>query len=198
MYEKLPAWVLCWYTEPVNKHERILLVGASLFNFADGMLGPLLAVFTERVGGDILDVSWAWATYLIVTGIAVMFVGKYSDKHNKAFLLTLGYALTTIFTFSYLFVESPFHLFIVQAGLGLSLALSNPTWSALFDQYSNDKKNGYLWGRADGQMKIATGIAILVGGFVVNEYSFEVLFIMMGVGQLVTTVYQAQMLRLRG
>lgn len=43
----------------MNKHERVLLISASLFNFADGMLGPLLAVFTERVGGDILDVSWA-------------------------------------------------------------------------------------------------------------------------------------------
>jgi len=179
----------------MNKHERILLIGASLWNFADGMLGPLLAVFTARVGGDILDVSWAWSIYLIVTGVAVIFVGKYSDKHDKAFLLTLGYALTTIFTFSYLFVENPIHLFIVQAGLGLALALSNPTWSALYDQYSNDKQNGYLWGRADGQMKIATGLAILIGGFVVNNYSFEVLFIMMGCMQLVTTVYQAQMLR---
>ena len=35
----------------------------------EGMLGPLFAVFAQRIGGNILDITWAWAIYLGMTGI---------------------------------------------------------------------------------------------------------------------------------
>ena len=70
-----------------------------------------------------------------------------------------GYALTALFTFSYLLVQTPIHLFIVQAGLGFALALCNPTWYALYDKYSVQKSAGLTWGPADGETKVLTGIA---------------------------------------
>src|SRR3989338_5441751 len=126
----------------MNPKEKILLYSSNLWNFADGMFGPLLAVFTEKIGGNILDVSWAWAIYLIVTGICVIGIGKYSDHHSKEKIMIVGYALTALFTFSYLLVQTPAHLFLVQAGLGLALALCNPTWFALYDQYASPKTIG--------------------------------------------------------
>ncbi len=179
----------------MSRNEKILLYGATYWNFANGLLGPLLAVFAQKIGGDILDVAWASATYLIVTGVCVIFIGRFSDKHNKVLLLTIGYALSTFFTFMYLFIETPVQLLFVQAGLGIALAFSNPTWSALFDQYSRVDAKGYLWGLSDGAMKIANGIAIIIGGLIITWYSFEVLFIIMGCCHLFTTLYQAQMLR---
>src|SRR3990167_2426171 len=113
----------------LNKNSRILLYGSNIWYFGEGMLGPLFAVFTERIGGDILDISWAWATYLIITGILYIVVGKYIDgKHSKSKVMVFGYALNAIFTFSFLFVSSPWHLFIVQAGLGVAAAMATPTW----------------------------------------------------------------------
>src|SRR3989338_201576 len=106
----------------MNDKEKILLYSSNLWSFANGMLGPLLAVFTEKIGGSILDISWAWAIYLIVTGVCVIGIGKLSDHHSKEKIMIAGYALTTVFTFSYLLVQTPMHLFIVQAGLGFALA----------------------------------------------------------------------------
>lgn len=178
----------------MNRKERILLYGSNIWNFADGMFGPLLAVFTERVGGDILDVSWAWATYLIVTGLCVIFVGRYSDHHSKEKIMIAGYALTALFTFAYLLVRTPTHLLFVQAGLGFALALCNPTWYALYDKYSSPKTAGLTWGLADGEAQILTGIGILVGGLIVEIFSFETLFIIMGSLQTVATLYQMKIL----
>lgn len=175
--------------------EKILLYSSNIWNFADGMFGPLLAVFTEKIGGSVLDVSWAWAIYLIVTGIGVIFVGKYSDHHSKEKIMLAGYILTTIFTFGYLLVQTPWHLFIIQAGLGVALALSNPTWYALYDQYSSPKSTGAIWGLADGEAKIMTGIAILAGGFVVSFFSFQTLFILMGFLQILATLYEAKIFK---
>ena len=178
----------------MSRNEKILLYGATYWNFANGLLGPLLAVFAQKIGGDILDVASASAIYLIVTGVCVICLGRYSDRHNKVLLLTIGYALTTLFTFMYLLVDTPVKLLLVQAGLGLALAFSNPTWSALFDEYSSNDAKGFLWGLSDGAMKIASGVAIIIGGLVVTRYSFEVLFIIMGCLNIFTTMYQAQML----
>ena len=174
---------------------KILLYSSNLWNFADGMFGPFLAVFTERIGGSILDISWAWATYLIVTGICVILVGRYSDHHNKEKIMISGYMLTTLFTFGYLLVQTPLHLFIIQAGLGFALALCNPTWYALYGKYSSPKSAGLIWGLADGEAKIMTGIAIVIGGFIIKTFSFETLFIIMGSIQILATLYQARILR---
>lgn len=179
----------------MNHKEKILLYSSNIWNFADGMFGPLIAVFTERIGGSILDVSWAWAIYLVFTGVCSILVGKYSDHHSKEKIMISGYALTALLTFCYLLVQTPIQLFIVQAGLGIALALCNPTWDALYDKYSSQKSAGLIWGLADGEGKIMTGVAIIIGGFIISKFSFEVLFIIMGALQSIATLYQAKILR---
>ena len=65
------------------------------------MLGPLFAVFAEGEGGDIFDIDWAWATYLIITGAFYILVGKLiNNKPYKARVMVLGYALNALFTFA--------------------------------------------------------------------------------------------------
>ncbi len=180
----------------LRKEIKILLFSSNIWYFGEGMLGPLFAVFAEKVGGNILDISWAWATYLIVTGFLLMIIGKISDKKiSKERLLVVGYTLNAIFTFGYLFVSSPLHLIIVQAGLGVAVAFSRPTWEALYAKYSDQKKAGFIWGLAGGQGLLLTGFAMIIGGFIVNYLSFTVLFIIMGLIQLIGAFYQAKILK---
>ncbi|MBS3143439.1 MFS transporter [Candidatus Woesearchaeota archaeon] len=180
----------------LNDRIKILLYGGNLWSLGAGMFGPLFAVFAERIGGDILDISWAWATYLIVTGILIILIGKISDKrNNKEKLMMWGYALNAVFTFGYIFVSNPFQLFIVQIGLGIAAALAVPTWEALYSKYEDRKLAGYEWGLASGEGYIITGIAMVIGGFIVNYFSFKALFITMGIVQIIATIYQAKILK---
>lgn len=59
-----------------------------MWYLGEGMFGPLLAVFTEQIGGDILNITAAWATYLIVTGFLTIIIGG---------LLVNSYSFTTLF-----------------------------------------------------------------------------------------------------
>lgn len=180
----------------LNKHMKILLYGGNIWYFGEGMLGPLFAVFTEKVGGDILDISWAWATYLIIAGLLYIVVGKLTDKYdNKEKTMVLGYALNAIFTFGYLFVSAPGHLFIVQAGLGIAAAMATPTWDALYAKHEDRNHDGFQWGLAGGEAQIITGIAIVFGGYIVSFASFTTLFLTMGIVQVIATIYQARILR---
>lgn len=67
----------------MNKIEKYLLLALIFSAFAEGLLGPLYTIFVSEIGGDIFDISWAWASFLIVSGLLTIVLGKLSDKHNK-------------------------------------------------------------------------------------------------------------------
>jgi MFS family permease len=178
----------------IGRRAGILIWASNLWNFADGMLGPLFAVFASRVGGDILDITWAWSAYLIIMGVGIIIVGHVSDRVSKLNLLFAGYVVSTVCTFAYLLVDSAAMLFVVQAGLGVAAALANPTHYALLARYSKThERDGALWGWADGRDKIAIGAAVLLGGFIVTTWSFSALFAVMGTVSLISTLYLARL-----
>ena len=178
----------------LKREERILLYGSNLWYLGEGMLGPLFAVFATRIGGNILDISWAWATYLAVTGILIVLIGRLVDRSDKEKILVAGYAINAFFTFGYLFVTNSFELILVQAGLGVGTALATPSWDALFDKHTDSKRDGYMWGLAHGHAYIITAVALILGGLIVNYFSFAILFAVMGSVQILATLYQAQIL----
>jgi len=176
----------------MTKSARILIWSSNFWNFADGLLGPLFAVFAQKVGGNVLDIAWAWGVYLVVTGVCIVIVGYVSDKLPKLPILFSGYILTAVLTFGYLFVTTPMQLLLLQAAMGFALALTNPTYMSLLGRFSiAGGKEGTTWGWADGRDKIATGLAVFAGGMIVSAYSFETLFIVMGTLQLVATAFIA-------
>src|SRR3990172_8638092 len=117
----------------LSSETKILLWGSNIWYLGEGMLGPLFAVFAQRIGGNILDITGAWAGYLAATGILMIYIGRIAGKKIALEkLLLAGYALNALFTFGYLFVSSPSHLLLVQFGLGVAAALAVPPWSALY------------------------------------------------------------------
>ena len=174
----------------MNRIIKMMILADATWYFGEGMLGPLFAIFTERIGGNILDVSWAWSIYLIVSGILIILVGKISDKiigHEK--LLFIGYALNALLTFGYLAVDNMWQLSLIQVGLGIATALATPTWDAIYSKNQDTKIAGLEWGLADGSSELLSGIAILIGGFLVAYFSFNVLFLTMGFIQLLAVLF---------
>lgn len=174
----------------------LLLLSSSLWYFSEGLLGPLFAVFSEQVGGDLLDITAAWAAYLIVSGIAYPVVGRLLNGTVWKFrMITVGYALNTVFTFAYLLVSDTFGLLLVQVGLGIAEALSTPSWDAYYASQLRDNdstEDTFLWGIASGHTQFISGVAIAIGGLIANFVSFQALFVVMGVISLIATIVQAR------
>ena len=172
---------------------RLLLISSALWHLSEGLLGPLFAVFSERVGGDILDITRAWAAYLIVSGLAYPLVGQLLNRSRWKFrIIVVGYALNTAFTFAYLLVDSTTTLLVVQIGLGLAEAISTPSWDALFARELTDRDDTFQWGIASGHTQFVSGIAVAMGGLIAAYVSFEALFVTMGVLSALATVVQAR------
>lgn len=179
----------------LTKTLKILLVGANIWYFGEGMMGPLFAVFSEKVGGDILDITWAWSTYLVITGLLYILVGKLlNNKDYKVKVMVLGYMLNALLTFGYLLVDSPFKLFLVQAGLGIAEALGTPAWDALYAGNLDEDLDAYAWGLSTGQSQIVTGVAFAIGGVITHFISFNALFITMGFIQIAAAIVTSRLL----
>ena len=44
---------------------KILLLADGTANLALGMIGPIYALFVEKIGGDILDAGWAYFAFMV-------------------------------------------------------------------------------------------------------------------------------------
>jgi MFS family permease len=177
-----------------NKKERTLLFANNLWYLSEGMLGPLFGIFCAKFHSSPLDISWVWALYLISVGIVVIGLGYVSDFIYKEKLLIVGYALQTVFTFCYIFVSTKQQLALLQIGLGVSGGLSTTTWYVLYARCEDKTHEGLTWGIANGLASIYTGVALLCGGLIIANSSFEVLFFVMGIIQLLATIYVSKLI----
>jgi MFS family permease len=188
-------------TRRPNPLARFLLVSSSLWFLGEGMLGPLFAVFSEEIGGDVLDIASLWAAFLITSGVCTATIGAWADRRGRHEVFSVvGYTANAVITFGYLLVEAPWQLAIVQVGLGVASSLATPTWQVLFVRSisAQPDRQGFWLGLSSGQEEIATGIAALIGGLIVTAVGFRWLFVVMGVVQLIAAAIQLVALRTQG
>jgi MFS family permease len=164
----------------LSRQARLLLKISFLATFAESMLIPMYAAFTEKVGGSILDAGIAFAAFSMATGLVVILVGTHPwfQHHIKAFLI-LGFLGSAACDISYIFVQNRWQLFAAQVIAGFATGLIEPAWDALFteDIEHSSAKHWSIWA---GGTHLVAGPASIVGGVLVAYSSFPVLFITMG------------------
>jgi MFS family permease len=169
----------------MSPQARLLLKISFLTTFAESMLVPMYAAFTEKVGGSILDAGITFAGFSMATGLVVMLIGTRPQfqRHTKLFL-AFGFLGSAACDFSYVFVQNRWQLFGAQIVAGLATGLIEPAWDALFtdDIEHASAKHWSIWA---GGTHMVAGVASLLGGALVAYASFTALFVTMGVIDLV-------------
>lgn len=158
----------------MNSLRRVLLLTDAFYLLAGGLLGPIYALFVQKIGGDLLDASTTFAFFMFTAGIVVFLLALWEDKvkHQKKFVIA-GYGLGMVGALGYLFVSSTTELFIVQIVLGLAVALKDPAYDALFS--SSQKHLALAWGEWEAVDYFALGGGALAGGLIADRFGFQVL-----------------------
>lgn len=164
----------------VKKEALILLRASFLAIFAMGLFGPIYAIFVQEIGGDILDAGLAYAIFSIATGLFVLIFGtsKFFSE-NIRLMVVLGYVLWTVGYAGYFFVQSPTHLFLVQIILGVAGGILEPSWDSVYAAELREAEASYHWSLWSGGQSLITGAAAIIGSFIVANYSFRLLFLIM-------------------
>ena len=160
--------------------DKYLLKASFVGTFAGTMLLPVWAMLTNRVGGDIVDAGIGYALFYIVTGLVVALVGRtkwYSD--NVKYMVFVGFLISGVGEFCYIFATNQYELFAIQSLVGLSVGLLNPAWDTLYsDTNGSAAKKWSFW---TGGISFIMGISAIVGGLIINYLGWNALFITMGI-----------------
>ena len=159
---------------------KILLIADAFMTLALGMLGPIYAIFVERIGGDLLDASWAYFTFMLTSGIVMYLISRWENhiKHKEKLIFS-GYLLAAIGCLSYYFVYNQTTLLLTQVILGFAMAILSPAFDAVYAHYINKKREASDWGAWESMGYLVTALAALSGGYIANFYGFKILFLIM-------------------
>lgn len=158
----------------MNALRKILLLSDAFFLLAGGLLGPIYALYVQKIGGDLLDASSSFALFMVTAGVVVFLLGLWEDKarHQKKFVIG-GYGIAMIGSAGYLLVTSTFGLLVVQVILGFAVAMKDPAYDALFS--GSQKHLALAWGEWEAVDYFALGIGAFVGGLIATQFGFTVL-----------------------
>jgi predicted MFS family arabinose efflux permease len=167
----------------LNKSLRILIMLNMAITFVIGIFAPFYAVFVAKIGGDIAFAGFSWAILGIISGILTLFFTKWELRiKEQELLLALGYFIRGVVFLSYAFMASMSQLILTQILWGVAVAISVPAFDAIYSAHTTRDGSIAEWGGLEGVSSIATGVAALIGGIVVQTFGFQpIFFVMSGV-----------------
>ena len=178
----------------VNKIVRILIYSDFLLISAFGFLSPIFAIFLTQqlVGGSIQVAGFATTAYWLVKSIVQIPAAKYIDarrgERDAFWLLIIGSVLTSVIPFLYLFARMPWHIYTLQAILGIGAAISFPGWFAIFTRHVDKFKEGFEWSLHSVAIGLGFAGTAALGGILAERFGFAMIFILVGIASALGTV----------
>ncbi|MDD5221131.1 MAG: MFS transporter [Candidatus Paceibacterota bacterium] len=161
-----------------NKSLRILITVNTTMVFVLGMLTPFYAVFIQKIGGDVASAGLSWAIFCVVAGILTLALGNWRLKvKEQELLLSLGYIIRGIVFLSYAFMGSMLQLILTQIIWGIGVAFGTPAFDSVYSSHTNKKQSVAQWGHWEGIASIATGLAAIIGGILIQKFGYLPVFL---------------------
>lgn len=170
----------------VNIVIKILILSDFVIWSAANLIAPIFAIFVvDKIpGGTIEAVGIATMIFLVVKSIFEVPIGIWIDrsKSEKDDLYTalFGTALTAAVYFLYPHIQGVFHLYVLQALLGLASACAYPGWYSIFTRHIDKSKEAFEWSLYDVLLGFGMAATAALGAFMVDAYGFDVIFYIIG------------------
>lgn len=166
----------------LNRSLRILIMANTILVFVFGLFVPFYAVFIEQIGGNIATAGLTWALFMIVAGILILLFSRWEMRvKEQELLLATGYVIRGIVFISYAFMDSMAQLLVTQVLWGIGMALGAPAFDSLYSTHTDKDDSIQQWGSWEGIASISSGCAALVGGILIQEFGYTVIFLSMAI-----------------
>jgi MFS family permease len=161
--------------EMEKKYLYLIIAAYAASSFSQGIFTPVYAFFIQKIGGGIMETSWAIGVYSMVTGIGTILIHKTEwSERNRLTLLWVGWFFWLLSVAVYFIMTNIYLMYLSQVLGALGVAIEEPIFNAeLSRQASSNLSRG--WALFGGMTEIFTGIAAIFGGIITKYYGFEVL-----------------------
>lgn len=182
----------------INKVIKTLIFSDFVLNSGWGLIGPVFAIFLVQniasanatEGAKI--VGFASLTYWVVKSFLQIPIGKYLDKNHgerdDLWFMIIGTFLTGFVPLGYLVSSLPWHIYALQILQALGMAMTIPSWNAVFTRHIDKGQEAFEWGTTSTSLGFATGLAGAAGGILVGIFGFKILFILVGVLTIISAL----------
>lgn len=177
----------------INRVIKLLILSDLIFYFALGLLAPIFAVFIlKNIQGSTLQVvglatTFYWIARVISTTPISRFMDRTDGERDEFWIMVLGLTIRSCIPLAYLFMNQPWHLYLVQFIFGLAGSMDTPAWRILFTDHLDKGRTGYEWSLEDIAIGISTASSAYLGAVLADRFGFSVVMIMLsGLGFLAT------------
>ncbi len=148
----------------------------SVWGVVYGMIGPFYTLYVAKISGGMEKLGFAFSIMILMQAAASYFVGHYSDRlGRKPFLFAMAYT-DTVILFCYTVVNQPYQIYILQALLGVTNAVSLTIRGTLLADLTRIEKRGTEIGRFNALVSIFTACGFTLGGYLAKYYGLKSIF----------------------
>jgi len=95
--------------------------------------------------------------------------------------------LASVVPFGYLVSSTAWHIYILQVIQAVGMAMVFPPWLAIFTRHIDKGKEAFEWGLNSTTLGFSAGIAGAIGGILVAVVGFNIIFILVGILNIVSS-----------
>src|SRR5215475_10796366 len=157
-----------------------LLLAAFLVNLDTTLVNVALPAMVRELHATTTQLQWVVDAFNLVFAALLLTFGSLSDRLGRKSMLLAGLAVFGIASFVGGFTTDPAQLIAARSVMGLGAAMTFPATLSLISNVFTERKERAraigLWGAIAG-VAIATGP--IVGGWLLEHYSWAAIFIAM-------------------
>lgn len=173
-----------WGVTDVNRIVRFMIYSDFLVVGATGFLSPVFAIFvTQQISGaTIATVGFAAMIYWIVKSFAQLPISRLLDKvdgeEDDYWAMVVGTALIGFLHLGFLMAREVWHVYLLQAVMGLIMAFAFPAYAAIFTRHIDRRHEGFEWSLHSLAVGLGFAGASAAGGLLADRYGFSIIFIL--------------------
>jgi MFS family permease len=141
-----------------------------------GIVGPVYAIYFEKISGNLKDVGIIIGIYWIIVGILEIPFGVLSDKTGREKIFSIGGILVSISIFLYPFVSNFYQILVAEIIGAIGYSMQMPAFYALLADMTRKEKRGLEVGLIDSSWNVVYGIACMLSGLLIATFGFSLIF----------------------
>ncbi len=166
----------------MNRVLKILILSDLFFWMGMGFIGPIFAIY---INNNIKDstiglVGVSMAVIWIMKSVTALVTSRFTDHENgnelKLKTLVIGYIISFVSPFGFIFANSIWDIIFVQILFGFGIGLAYPGWMTIFSRFLESGKEGMTWSLDETSISLGNSLAIGLSGFIVEFFGFYFLF----------------------
>jgi EmrB/QacA subfamily drug resistance transporter len=169
-----------------------LLLAAFLVNLDTTLVNVALPAMVRELHATTTQLQWVVDAYNLVFAALLLTFGSLSDRFGRKGMLLAGLAVVGAASLAGGFTTSPEQLIVARAVMGLGAAMTFPATLSLISNVFTERRERAraigLWGAVGGA---AIAMGPIVGGWLLEHYSWAAIFIAMVPVAAVAAVFVA-------